>query len=162
MSVLPQHLPQHYGPLSLCPKVLLWRGLSYDTSVSFLYHFFFSFFSFFFFNATNISFTKFKLEVIATVPTKLRCLRMQRILNICTQNFQNKEIGKCESLCFLMCFCDMICFFFIRYVLRRILRRCVRFGTEKLNMPPGFIASLVSVAVDTLVSGFNHGILHIC
>ncbi|CAH3042742.1 unnamed protein product [Pocillopora meandrina] len=36
------------------------------------------------------------------------------------------------------------------YVLRRILRRCVRFGTEKLNMPPGFIASLVSVAVDTL------------
>ena len=65
-------------------------------------------------------------------------------------------------MCFLMCFCDMICFFFIRYVLRRILRRCVRFGTEKLNMPPGFIASLVSVAVDTLVSGFNHGILHIC
>ncbi|KAL9974137.1 hypothetical protein ACROYT_G011141 [Oculina patagonica] len=36
------------------------------------------------------------------------------------------------------------------YVLRRILRRCVRFGTEKLNVPPGFIASLVSVAVDTL------------
>ena len=39
----------------------------------------FLFFFFFFFNATNISFTKFKLEVIATVPTKLRCLRMQRI-----------------------------------------------------------------------------------
>ncbi|KAJ7374691.1 Alanine--tRNA ligase, cytoplasmic [Desmophyllum pertusum] len=36
------------------------------------------------------------------------------------------------------------------YVLRRILRRCVRYGTEKLNVPPGFIASLVSVAVDTL------------
>ena len=36
-------------------------------------------FLFFFFNATNISFTNFKLEVIATVPTKLRCLRMQRI-----------------------------------------------------------------------------------
>ncbi|PFX26004.1 Alanine--tRNA ligase, cytoplasmic [Stylophora pistillata] len=36
------------------------------------------------------------------------------------------------------------------YVLRRILRRCVRFGTEKLNMPPGFIASLVEVAVETL------------
>ena len=41
-----------------------------------------------------------------------------------------------------------------RYVLRRILRRCVRYGTEKLNVPPGFIASLVSVAVDTLVSGW--------
>ena len=40
-----------------------------------------------------------------------------------------------------------------RYVLRRILRRCVRFGTEKLSVPPGFIASLVEVAVDTLVSG---------
>ncbi|XP_073233426.1 alanine--tRNA ligase, cytoplasmic-like [Porites lutea] len=36
------------------------------------------------------------------------------------------------------------------YVLRRILRRCVRFATEKLNCPPGFVATLVSVAVDTL------------
>jgi len=36
------------------------------------------------------------------------------------------------------------------YVLRRILRRCVRYATEKLNVPPGFVASLVSVAVDTL------------
>ena len=50
----------------------------------------------------------------------------------------------------------LIVFFISRYVLRRILRRCVRYGTEKLNMPPGFIASLVSVAVDTLVSGFKH------
>ena len=38
-----------------------------------------------------------------------------------------------------------------RYVLRRILRRCVRYATEKLNCPPGFVATLVSVAVDTLV-----------
>ena len=37
-------------------------------------------------------------------------------------------------------------------MLRRILRRCVRFGTEKLNVPPGFIASLVTVAVNSLVS----------
>ena len=36
-------------------------------------------------------------------------------------------------------------------MLRRILRRCVRFATEKLNCPPGFVATLVSVAVDTLV-----------
>ena len=43
-----------------------------------------------------------------------------------------------------------------RYVLRRILRRCVRFGTEKLSVPPGFIASLVEVAVDTLVSGSSY------
>ena len=42
-----------------------------------------------------------------------------------------------------------------RYVLRRILRRCVRFGTEKLNVPPGFIASLVTVAVDILVSNLT-------
>lgn len=36
------------------------------------------------------------------------------------------------------------------YVLRRILRRCVRFATEKLNCPPGFVSSLVLVAVDSL------------
>ena len=42
--------------------------------------------------------------------------------------------------------------FIDRYVLRRILRRCVRYATEKLNAPPGFVATLVSVAVDTLVS----------
>ena len=36
-------------------------------------------------------------------------------------------------------------------MLRRILRRCVRYATEKLNCPPGFVATLVSVAVDTLV-----------
>ena len=49
-------------------------------TLQFVFFIIFSFlFSLFFFNATNISFTKFKLEVIATVPTKLRCLRMQRI-----------------------------------------------------------------------------------
>lgn len=49
-------------------------------TLQFLSFIIFSFLFFlFFFNATNISFTKFKLEVIATVPTKLRCLRMQRI-----------------------------------------------------------------------------------
>ena len=37
-------------------------------------------------------------------------------------------------------------------MLRRILRRCVRFATEKLNCPPGFVSSLVLVAVDSLVS----------
>ncbi|KAK2548129.1 Alanine--tRNA ligase, partial [Acropora cervicornis] len=36
------------------------------------------------------------------------------------------------------------------YVLRRILRRCVRFATEKLNCPPGFVSSLVLVAVNSL------------
>ena len=49
-------------------------------TLQFLSFIIFSFLFFlFFFNATNISFTKFKHEVIATVPTKLRCLRMQRI-----------------------------------------------------------------------------------
>lgn len=49
-------------------------------TLQFLSFIIFSFLFFlFFFNATNISSTKFKLEVIATVPTKLRCLRMQRI-----------------------------------------------------------------------------------
>ena len=42
-----------------------------------------------------------------------------------------------------------------RYVLRRILRRSVRYATEKLNAPPGLVASLVSVAVDTLVGSSN-------
>ena len=43
---------------------------------------------------------------------------------------------------------------FCRYVLRRILRRAVRFVSEKLHAPPGFLASLVSVVVETLVRIF--------
>ena len=38
-----------------------------------------------------------------------------------------------------------------RYVLRRILRRAVRFVSEKLQAPPGFLSSLVSVVVEVLV-----------
>lgn len=41
------------------------------------------------------------------------------------------------------------------YVLRRILRRCVRYATEKLNCPPGFVSSLVSVAVNSLGEFFT-------
>lgn len=39
-----------------------------------------------------------------------------------------------------------------RLVLRRILRRAVRFSTEVLRAPPGFLGSLVPVVVETLVS----------
>ena len=42
-------------------------------------------------------------------------------------------------------------FYIPSYVLRRILRRAVRFSSEKLQAPPGFLASLVSVVVETLV-----------
>jgi alanyl-tRNA synthetase len=47
---------------------------------------------------------------------------------------------------------DVISCFSCRYVLRRILRRAVRFMSEKLHAPPGFLASLVYVVVDILVS----------
>ncbi|CAB3999052.1 alanine--tRNA ligase, cytoplasmic [Paramuricea clavata] len=40
------------------------------------------------------------------------------------------------------------------YVLRRILRRAVRFVSEKLHAPPGFLASLVSVVVEVLGEAF--------
>lgn len=38
-----------------------------------------------------------------------------------------------------------------RLILRRILRRAVRFSTEILRAPPGFLGSLVPVVVETLV-----------
>lgn len=38
-----------------------------------------------------------------------------------------------------------------RLVLRRILRRALRFSTEVLRAPPGFLGSLVPVVVETLV-----------
>lgn len=40
------------------------------------------------------------------------------------------------------------------YVLRRILRRAVRFASEKLNAPPGFLGSLVAVVIDVLGEAF--------
>ncbi|XP_046842185.1 alanine--tRNA ligase, cytoplasmic-like isoform X2 [Xenia sp. Carnegie-2017] len=40
------------------------------------------------------------------------------------------------------------------YVLRRILRRAVRFSSEKLHAPPGFLGSLVSVVLETLGEAF--------
>lgn len=39
-----------------------------------------------------------------------------------------------------------------RLVLRRILRRAVRYSTEVLQAPPGFLGNLVPVVVETLVS----------
>lgn len=39
-----------------------------------------------------------------------------------------------------------------RYVLRRILRRGIRYASEKLSAPPGFLSSLVPTVVDLLVS----------
>lgn len=39
-----------------------------------------------------------------------------------------------------------------RLVLRRILRRAVRYSTEVLQAPPGFLGNLVPVVVATLVS----------
>ena len=38
-----------------------------------------------------------------------------------------------------------------RVVLRHILRRAVRFCSEVLHAPPGFLASLVPVVVEILV-----------
>lgn len=38
-----------------------------------------------------------------------------------------------------------------RLVLRRILRRAMRFSTEVLRAPPGFLGSLVPVVVEILV-----------
>ena len=70
-----------------------------------------------------------------------------------SNTYGNVVVVSTYHVSYIVC---LIVFFISRYVLRRILRRCVRYGTEKLNMPPGFIASLVSVAVDTLVSGFKH------
>lgn len=39
-----------------------------------------------------------------------------------------------------------------RLVLRQILRRAVRYSTEVLKAPPGFLGNLVPVVVETLVS----------
>ena len=38
-----------------------------------------------------------------------------------------------------------------RYVVRRILRRAVRYASEKLNIKPGVLASLVPVVIEILV-----------
>lgn len=47
--------------------------------------------------------------------------------------------------------CVKICHKYTRYVLRRILRRAVRYASEKLHAPPGFLGSLVSVVIEILV-----------
>lgn len=47
--------------------------------------------------------------------------------------------------------CIKICHKYTRYVLRRILRRAVRYASEKLHAPPGFLGSLVSVVIEILV-----------
>lgn len=47
--------------------------------------------------------------------------------------------------------CIKICHKRTRYVLRRILRRAVRYASEKLHAPPGFLSSLVSVVIEILV-----------
>ena len=54
-----------------------------------------------------------------------------------------------------------LCSRFARYVLKRVIRRAVRYTSEKLHGPPGLLASLVPVVVDSLVSQYCGGIISV-
>lgn len=62
-----------------------------------------------------------------------------------------KDYGLHHSSMSDFCSCIKICHKCTRYVLRRILRRAVRYASEKLHAPPGFLSSLVSVVIEILV-----------
>ncbi|XP_035308889.1 alanine--tRNA ligase, mitochondrial isoform X3 [Cricetulus griseus] len=57
-----------------------------------------------------------------------------------------------SRVCAPLCMC--VCVHTHSLILRRILRRAVRFSTEVLRAPPGFLGSLVPVVVETLGAAY--------